>query len=109
MEEFGGEPLVRRGTQRPDRAELGHHWRWASLLRRYMPLILNKTVGRQLEKSNECEETEKNGLDFSRAFNFWISKKKKQMALKLFEFVEQFTIDTFLLKLNPIWEKWINT
>ena len=31
------------------------------------------------------------------------------MALKLFEFAEQFMIDTFLIKTNPILEKnWIN-
>ena len=29
------------------------------------------------------------------------------MALGLFEFLEQFLIDTFFVKTNPIWEKWI--
>ena len=27
------------------------------------------------------------------------------MDLKLFEFVEQFMMDTFFVKINPIWEK----
>ena len=38
----------------------------------------------QLEKSSERKKT----------------KKKQSMALKLFEFVEQFMMDTFLLKLS---------
>ena len=37
---------------------------------------------------------------FSQIFNFRISKKKKQIALKLFEFVEQFILGTWLLKLT---------
>ena len=52
----------------------------------------------QLEKSNERKETEKNWLVFSKTFNFWISKKIG--GLKLFKFVEQFIMDTFLLKLT---------
>ena len=30
------------------------------------------------------------------------------MALQLFEFLEQFIFDNFLIKTNPIWENWIN-
>ena len=30
------------------------------------------------------------------------------MPLKLFKFVEQFMMDTFFVKTNPIWENWIN-
>ena len=30
------------------------------------------------------------------------------MALKLFEIVEHFMMDFFFVKINPIWENWIN-
>ena len=30
------------------------------------------------------------------------------MDLKLFEFLDQFMIETFCNKMNPMWENWIN-
>ena len=38
---------------------------------------------------------------------FRVSKRKK-LALKIFENHEQFTIDTFLIKLNQFEKNWIN-
>ena len=55
-----------------------------------------------MEKSNERKETEKKTdffLDKTSAFQF---QRKKEMALNVFEFLEQFMIDTFLMTLTQI-------
>ena len=53
----------------------------------------------QLEKSNE-RKTEKKRLVFQKSSNCEF-RQKQMMAFKLFEFVEQVMIATFLLKLTP--------
>ena len=46
-----------------------------------------------------AKNIEKNWLVIPKNLNFWISKKK-QMALKLFEFVEKFMMHILRLKLT---------
>ena len=66
-------------------------------------MTINKNIANlQLEMSNERKETKtKTGLFFQKLSTCEI-RRKKSMALKLFEFVEQFMMDTFFVKINPI-------
>ena len=51
---------------------------------------------------------QKNWLVFSKTFNFWMSRKELA-GLNALELVEQLMMDTFFVKVNSIWENWINT
>ena len=69
--------------------------------------ILKNIANIQLEKSHELKEIKKNWHLLMKKFQL-SNFKEKQMALKLFEFLDQFMIVPFFDKIDPIGESWMN-